>query len=390
MKIQQSAKMLRKRKSLLVMPLLVLPFITMAFWALGGGKGKPNSSFETEKQKGFNTKLPDAKFNPNEKQDKFSIYEIAERETKKLERTNNGNTLEFPQSSKRSSWHDSNTEIIEEKLALINAEIQNKPEPEKIKSGRDKLIKYHQSAGMSGDIERLEALMENFEESSGAEDPEMKQLNAVLEKILDIQHPERVKQKLENNLAHRENTALISPAKNDELEISSFLPNEDVDAYDWYRANAIQAVIHEDQEIVTGSVIKLRLLDSISVKGNLIPKNEFLYGVASVSGERLKIHIPTLRYRNSILTVSLSAFDLDGLEGLYIPGAITRDASKSGADDAIQSMQLMTLDPSFSAQAASAGIQAAKGLFHKKVRQVRVKVKAGYQMLLRNENLRNQ
>jgi len=34
-----SEKFLKKRKALLVLPLLALPFITLAFWALGGGKG---------------------------------------------------------------------------------------------------------------------------------------------------------------------------------------------------------------------------------------------------------------------------------------------------------------------------------------------------------------
>ncbi len=77
------------------------------------------------------------------------------------------------------------------------------------------------------------------------------------------------------------------------------------------------------------------------------------------------------------------------MEGLYIPGAISRDASKKGVDDAIQSLQIMTMDPSVSAQVAGAGIQAAKGLFGKKVKQIRVKVKAGYKLLLRDNKLRN-
>ena len=39
MENQQSAETLRKRKFLVVLPLLICPFMTMAFWALGGGKG---------------------------------------------------------------------------------------------------------------------------------------------------------------------------------------------------------------------------------------------------------------------------------------------------------------------------------------------------------------
>jgi hypothetical protein len=44
------------------------------------------------------------------------------------------------------------------------------------------------------------------------------------------------------------------------------------------------------------------------------------------------------------------------------------------------------MDPSLGAQAASAGIQAAKTLISKKVKLVKVTVKAGYQVLLRDNN----
>ena len=56
--IQQSQAFLRKRKMMLVLPLLVIPFLTMAFWALGGGKG--NESVIANEQRGLNLNLPDA------------------------------------------------------------------------------------------------------------------------------------------------------------------------------------------------------------------------------------------------------------------------------------------------------------------------------------------
>ena len=36
-KVQRSQAYLRKRKMMMVLPLLVVPFLTMAFWSLGGG-----------------------------------------------------------------------------------------------------------------------------------------------------------------------------------------------------------------------------------------------------------------------------------------------------------------------------------------------------------------
>ncbi|WPU98398.1 hypothetical protein SNE26_20440 [Mucilaginibacter sp. cycad4] len=37
-KPQHTNEFLKKRRFLMILPLLVLPFTTMAFWALGGGK----------------------------------------------------------------------------------------------------------------------------------------------------------------------------------------------------------------------------------------------------------------------------------------------------------------------------------------------------------------
>lgn len=83
--------------------------------------------------------------------------------------------------------------------------------------------------------------------------------------------------------------------------------------------------------------------------------------------------------------VELSVLDMDGMDGIYIPGAITRDVARQLADHAIQNLGLTNLNPSIGVQAASAGIEAAKTLFNKKVKLIKVTVKAGYHVLLRDE-----
>ena len=385
MKKQHSTEFLRNRKFLMVLPLLVLPFLSMAFWALGGGKGNRNLTAVQDAQKGFNTELPQAKFNPDEKQDKFSIYESSAKDTQET----NGIYSQLAFSESGEGLTDPNEDRINEKLAQINSEINRQTsEGSTYTSGRSRTNGY--SGNMGTDVNRLEDLMQNMQSGNG-DDPEMRQLNTLLEKVLDIQHPGRAREKQkEASLNNAEGAYAVHVADGKESKQSLFSMAKDINSkYADYVANAIQAIIHQDQEIVSGSVVKFRLLDSIYVNGTLIPKNEFVYGIASVDAERLKIEIITLRYRNSILPVALSAYDMDGLEGLYIPGAITRDAAKSGVDDAIQSLQIMTMDPSVSAQVAGAGIQAAKGLFSRKAKLVRVKVKAGYQLLLRDNNQKN-
>lgn len=75
---------------------------------------------------------------------------------------------------------------------------------------------------------------------------------------------------------------------------------------------------------------------------------------------------------------------MDGQQGLYIPGAITRDVAKQSADQGIETMNLGTYDASLGAQAASAGIQAAKTLIGKKIKLVKVTVRAGYRVMLKD------
>lgn len=378
MEKQQSAKMLQKRKFLLVLPLLVLPFVTLAFWSLGGGKSETNAS-EDVAQSGLNTELPKAKFNNEEKQDKFSIYEASEKDATDENNSSDDIFESLSFSNANEEELDINEEQITSKLAKIEEQINSPTLPE---SGytRAETSAYESSSNITKDVERLEKLMLAFQ-AGEEEDKEMEQLNEVLDKILKIQYPDLETKDTQNESVDVRNNVYA-------LDASSDNP-DNLDEESIPIGNTIRATIHEDKDIVSGSVIKLRLLDSIHVNGVLIPRNRFVHGVATIDDERLKINIASLRYQNSILPIALSAYDLDGLEGLYIPGAITRDASKDGVNDAIQSLQVMSLDPSLSAQVAGAGVDAAKGLFRKKVKQVRVKVKAGYQLLLRDKNIKN-
>jgi conjugative transposon TraM protein len=152
---------------------------------------------------------------------------------------------------------------------------------------------------------------------------------------------------------------------------------------------AIEAVIHETQTVVSGSTVKLRLTDDIYVNGILIPRNNFIYGTASLQNDRLGISINSVRYENNLSPVALEVYDLDGLAGIYIPGSVSRDVAKSSAEQGLQNVELSTLNPSLATQATSAGIQATKSLLTKKVKLVKVTLQAGYKVLLKDNNKNN-
>src|SRR5260221_9632246 len=78
----RSQAFLRKRKMLIVLPLLVIPFLTMAFWAMGGGKG--NYEQKQSSVSGLNLNLPDSKQKEDKLLDKLSFYGKADKDSIKL------------------------------------------------------------------------------------------------------------------------------------------------------------------------------------------------------------------------------------------------------------------------------------------------------------------
>ncbi|MGJ1382868.1 conjugative transposon protein TraM [Sphingobacterium siyangense] len=289
-------------------------------------------------------------------------------------------------------FNDPNSQKIYQKLAILDGEL-NRPMPAQGSPGPLGINAGKVLMG-SGEVNRLEQMMQMMGQPQG-QDPEMMEINSMLEKIMDIQNPERVQEKMHKDSQKKRGRVYAVTGKAKENTISVLSEHNGGEKSGFFSLdegtineadqNAIQAVIHENQTLVTGSTVKLRLTDEIMINGTVIPKDNFLYGVASLDGERLKVKITSIRYGNSLYPVELQAYDLDGLDGIYIPGAITRDVAKQSADRSLQTVGLASLDPSFGAQAAGAGIEAVKSLVSKKVKLVKVIVKSGYRLLLRDE-----
>lgn len=438
-RLTHSAKFLRQRKFFVLLPLMVLPLITFLLWSIGLIRSS-EAKAQMAAQKGFNMNLPEPVANKDSNWNKLRFYEQADKDSARyrsllkndpyynlasldkkpaiidsIRDTSIGFTYDpYPQELQDSK--DPNEEKVYRKLSQLDKVLNKNDQP--LISETKKELAGERLSGNSGafvntaDIDRLENMMKTMQGDDNAVNPEMEQISGVLEKILDIQHPDRVKEKLlERSEKHKgrvfavsakDNTSNISLLQSKQpattidstkehatQQINEFFSLNEPIGDEENMQNAVQAIVPETQTLVSGATVRLQLASGIYINGSLIPKDQFVYGVASMNGERLAIHINTIRYQNSILPVDLSVYDLDGMEGIFVPGAITRDVAKQSGDQAIQSMSLATLDPSLGAQAASAGIQAAKALIGKKARLVKVTVKSGYQVLLRDNNQRN-
>lgn len=417
-------KFLRKRKFLLVLPALIVPFLVLIFWSLGGGKPAAAAS---QPSQGLNTALPDAKL-PSGELDKMSLYNQAAADSLDRRRQDAGSLFSF-QDSLQQPTADSLPQYTANNTASSYGSYQLNVDPNEARV-RDRLDRLeralnqpaegpaytrepsnpYQPTGSNGqDLDRLEQMMQTVTSGGSGADAELQQLNGMLEKVLDIQNPERMQQKIKeqsqrnkgrvfllNKPQEMKQASLI--ARNSSVPGARLIADTPVPTYEPMARNtfyglaantdadsgqtAVPAVIHETQTLVSGATVKLRLLEDVMINGTLIAKGSFVFGNCSIAGERLKIDIPGIRSGKRLFPVSLSAYDMDGLEGIRIPGAITRDAAKEGADQMVQSLQFMNMDPSLVSQAASTGVEVAKGLFGKKTRLVRVTVKAGYAVLL--------
>lgn len=408
----ETTKKRKQRKLLWILPLLAVPFITVFFWVMGGGSS--GTIEQVIKKEGLNAKLPPANL-AEESYTKLNYYDKAEQDSSKQEdlrkkdpffghytrdSANSGDLDPLGEDRlQKMSFRSTKERQVMGKLKALQNVIHEPP----IKKENKVQERYNPAApSANAEIEKLEAMMASMQAPSG-EDMEMQQINGMLENILDIQHPERVKDRLKKQQRLRQGESLIvaTPAKENVIGNLTAEPISalQIDANGFYSLensskgttadNAIAATIAESQVCMNGSTVKIKLSQDIVLEGIRIPKNTFVYGIAALKGERLTVEVNSIRYKNSVYPVELTLYDIDGMEGIFIPGAITRDVAKASADRSMQGIGITTLEDSWGAQAAGAGVEAAKSLLSKKVKLVKVKLKAGYQILLKDKKNKN-
>ena len=151
--------------------------------------------------------------------------------------------------------------------------------------------------------------------------------------------------------------------------------------------NTIPACVHGNQTITDGQAVRLRLLEPMQVAGVRIPRNTLVVGAARVQGERLGIDITSLEYRGTIIPVELTVFDSDAQEGIFIPNSMEVSAAKEVAANMGSSLgSSINISTDAGAQLASdlgkGLIQGTSQYIAKKMRTVKVHLKAGYKVML--------
>lgn len=151
--------------------------------------------------------------------------------------------------------------------------------------------------------------------------------------------------------------------------------------------NTIRACIHQDQTIMDGQTVKLRLLEPLQAGNLVIPQNTLVSGTGKVQGERLDIMVSSIEYRGNLLPVELAVYDSDRQKGLSVPSSLEQEAAKEalaniggGLGTSISFAQ--SAGQQIAMDLTRGVMQGGSQYLAKMFRTVKVHLKAGYELML--------
>lgn len=429
----------RKRKKMLVYPLMVLLFVG-SMWLIFAPSAK-----EQEKEqlgKGFNTDMP----LPKESgiiADKRTAYEQARMEDKRKERNRSMQELsdlfgketgEEQMDGEQTNDYDLKSAEVSGKPSYGNSGGSNRPgqavqsSTTAYRNMNRTLDTFYEPPQKNAEKEELKERVEELELQLAAQEKPsntMEDQVALLEKSYELAakympagqngqtppisaEPSRVEKKRAGNtmngkiiaspvkqVTEQVVSALSQPISNEEL-IAGYSQKRNygfqtaIGTEELADKNTIAACIHTNQTITNGQSIRLRLLEPMDVEGMRIPRNTIVVGEAQIQGERLGIEVSSLEYQGTIIPVELSVFDTDGQAGIYIPDSQEVSAAKEVAANMGSSLgSSINISTDAGAQLASdlgkGLIQGTSQYIAKKMRTIKVHLKAGYRVMLYQE-----
>src|SRR5574344_1204300 len=387
-----------KRQKMIVLPAMVLVFIG-AMWLIFA----PSSGKEQQPgTDGYNTEMPDAdKANRQIIGDKLKAYEHGEMEERLESRnraigqlgdmfdreiagTEDGTDFDLANpGGKEEKAQPATPQTIQSSAAAyrdLNATLGNFYEQPK-----------NDNAEMDELLERIASLESELESEKG-------RTSSMAEQVAE---PSTVQKGKKNTatpvrqVTRQVVSSLAQPMSNAEF-VATFSQernrgfNTAVGTTEVSDRNTIPACVHGAQSVTDGQTVRLRLLEPMAVAGRTIPRNAVVVGTGKIQGERLDIEVTSLEYDGTIIPVELAVYDTDGQPGIFIPNSMEMNAVREVAANMGGSLgSSINISTNAGAQLASdlgkGLIQGTSQYIAKKMRTVKVHLKAGYRVMLYQE-----
>ena len=151
--------------------------------------------------------------------------------------------------------------------------------------------------------------------------------------------------------------------------------------------NSIRAAVQQTVTLTDGGEVTFRLLEPMMAGELLIPSGTPVTGAARINGERLTVKVSAVQHGGAVVPVDLSVYDTNGNEGIPVPGSEELNAVKEIAANMGAGMgSSITITDDAGSQLLSdlgrSAIQGVSQYVSKKMRSVKVTLKAGYSVLL--------
>lgn len=153
--------------------------------------------------------------------------------------------------------------------------------------------------------------------------------------------------------------------------------------------NTIRACVDCNQTLTDGQGVRLRLMEQMRVGNLILPRNTLIVGTGKIEGERLDITVTSIEYAGTILPVELTVYDSDGQPGIHIPLSMEISAAKEVTANLGQNLGTTVSITNQSAgdqllsELGKGAIQGVSQYVSKKIRTVKVHLKEGYRVMLR-------
>jgi len=413
---------LQKRKKMVIFPLLFLLFAGSMWLIFAPSGDKKNESVD-----GFNTELP----NPNENgiiSDKREAYMQEAMQSKQQAKMQSLQDFAFQLSEESEDEritakpveYDENPEMFERNYPSSQSGSSIQSSASAYQDLNRQLGSFYEDTAtkadeqseleLQGRIEELERQLVEEQERKSSEDEQLR----LIEKSYEIaaRYMNTGGQNAGNEMAaqvtsasggkvavqpvsqvrHNVVSLLSAPISNEEFMEEFVKPrnwgfNTVAGDEDVQEKNSISASIYKTVTITDGQEVELRLLEPMRAGNVYIPQNTIVTGSARLSGERMTISINAVQYGGNVIPVELQVYDLDGGQGVYVPGSEEINAAKEIAANMGSSMgsSITITDDAGSQLLADLGRSAIQGtsqFISKKMRTVKITLKSGYRVLL--------
>ena len=151
-------------------------------------------------------------------------------------------------------------------------------------------------------------------------------------------------------------------------------------------SNLFRACIHGDQTVVTGSTVRMRLLQDVTLSGMKIPTNTLFYGIATLGANRLDVVVSNLKVGDNLNPVSVVVFDNDAMEGLNLKASAAKRMEQGLVQNIDMPLSSIGTMASEVTSVVNATTQVAKQILNMSLSQVKVHLKSNYEMYIQEES----